>query len=225
MLTTLAFATALLGSRQAPADKWDIKSGLAPKSNASQDLNISVNAGAQSHTATMKFKTAIKDQDGTKPLQATISWNDVQLDDGQAIPDASWDVTLDPHGLVLDSTADDGADVVRKMLTPFMFAYPDAAVGVGDTWSVTVKGGSDKDDQSITEDMKVDSMDKVGDADVIKVVEKLSQKGDDALSGTGTWWVNKTGKILKFHMEAANWEVPLVPGQLMSFTADGSASK
>jgi len=214
LLTTIVLAGALLASPQA-GDKWDIKAGLAPKSSTTWNVTTNVVMGGDQHTATMKFLVATNDKDADKPLKGTVSWKDLTIESGQSMGDSDWDVTYDPHGLVADTTASDGADTVQKLLTPFMFAYPDAAVGVGDTWSATIKGGTDKDDRSITEDMKVDSMDKVGDADVLKVTETLSQKGADGLKGTGTWWVDKTGKILKFQVHTTNWEVPMVPGQML----------
>ena len=224
MLTTLVLASALLVTPQ-NADKWDIKAGFAPKLSTTWNVTSNVTMGADQHTATMKLEVATKDQDASKPLAGTVSWKDLTIESGQALDDSDWDVTFDPHGLVMDSSASDGADVIRKLLTPFLFAYPDAAVGVGDTWTATVKGGSDKDDRSITEDMKVDSMDKVGDVDVLKITETLSQKGTDGLKGSGTWWVDKTGKVLKFKVHAANWEVPMVPGQLIDADISGDIVK
>ena len=212
MLTTLILAGALLAPSQTP-DKWDLKAGLAPKTSLTWHVVSNVTMGSEQHTATMKFVEETKGQDAGKPLNATVSWRELTLENGQPMDDNSWDLTLDPHGMITDSQGND-ADAVRKMLTPFLFAYPDAPVAVGDTWTVTAKGGTDKDDASITEVMKVDSMDKVGDTDAMKVKETLSQKGTNGLSGSGTWWVDKTGKVLKFDVTVTNWEVTLVPGQM-----------
>jgi len=222
LLTTLVLAGALLASPRVQAEKWDIKAGLMPSASVSYSISSAVSVGGEEHTATFIYMFETKAAEQDKPLAATLSWKDGTLENGQSFPDTAWDVKLDSHGLITDA---DGDETSKKTLMPFVFVYPDNAVAVGDTWSETVKGGSDKDDRSMTADMKADSMDKVGDVDVMKVTETLTQKGDDGLKCTGTWWVDKSGKVLKFDVTYSNWEVAMVPGQMLDGHMTGSIAK
>jgi hypothetical protein len=188
-------------------------------------MTTSVDQGGTEHTATMTMILDIKDGDKDKPLKADVTWKDLLLDGAQAVPDNSWSVVLNGQGAIADSDATEGADAIKKMLAPMTFVYPDKPVAVGDTWTNTVKAGSDKSDESITVDMKADSLDKVGDVDALKITETLTQKGDGSLKGTGTWWVDKTGKVLKFETKVSNWMVPMAGDQAMDASFKGSIAK
>lgn len=224
MLTTLVLAGAMLASPQA-GDKWDIKAALAPKASVAYDVTTDVMMMGEPHTATFKLAIELKDTPANKPLVAMISMKDLTTDGGQTMPDNSWNATLDPSGGILDSDAQEGPDAIRQFLTPWVFIYPDKAVGVGDTWTDTIKLGDAKTDRTITFNMKADSMEKVGDADALKVIENLTQNGDQGLKSTGTWWVDKTGKVLKFDIKTSNWVVPMVGDQPMDAGFKGTLSK
>lgn len=224
MLTTIVLAGALLATPQA-ADKWDIKAALAPKTTMKWDITTAVVQGGQEHSATWKLVLDSKDPVKDKGLAATISWNELMLDGGQGVPDQTWDVTLSPMGSIAESDASEGVEAIRTMLMPFMFVYPDKAVGVGDTWSDTIKAGTEKADTSMTCEMKAEGMEKVGDVDALKITEKISQKGDAGLNGTGTWWVGKDGKVLKFETKVTGWAVPMAGPDPMDATFTGTLSK
>ena len=214
----------MLATPQA-ADKWDLKAALAPKATTTWDLVSSVNQAGEDHTATMKLIISLKDAEKDKPQKATYSWKELLLDGGQNIPDNDWDVTIDGQGGITDSEASDGVEAMQTLLMPMTFIYPDKPVGVGDSWTLTVKAGSDKSDRSYTIEAKADSMDKVGDADAMKVTEKIDQKGDDKLTADGTWWVDKTGKVLKFEVKASGWKVPMAGPNAMDVTFKGTLAK
>lgn len=224
MLTTLVLASALLASPQT-GDKWDIKAALAPKASTTWDVTTDVMMQGQPTNATMKLVLELKDTPADKPLKATFSMKDLTVEGGQTMPDNAWDVTLDSQGAITDSEAQEGPDAMRQFLMPWVFVYPDKPVGVGDTWTDTVKVGSDKADRSIVITMKADSMDKVGDVDALKVTEDLAQKGDSPLKSTATWWVDKTGKILKFDVKSTNWSVPMLGDQLLDAGFKGTLAK
>lgn len=223
MLTTLVLAGALLATPQ--ADKWDIKAGIAPKSTASYDLAIDVEMAGQQHNATGKLVIEIKNTPAGKPIAAAYSIKDLAADTGQGLPDQSFNATLDAAGGILDSDAQEGADPIRQYLMPWTFIYPDKAVSVGDTWTDTIKVGEAKTDHSIVISMKADSLDKVGDIDALKVTEDLTQAGDGGMKSTGTWWLDKSGKVLKFEVKTSNWLVPMMGDQLLDASFKGSASK
>lgn len=224
MLTTLVLAGAMLASPQT-ADKWDIKTGLAPKASAMYDVTTGVMMAGEPHTANFKLGIELKDTPAGKPLTAVFSMKDLTTDSGQALPDNSWNATLDMEGAIVDSDAQEGPEAIRQFLTPWVFVYPTAPVGVGDTWTDTVKLGADKTDRSIVFNMKADSMEKVGGVDALKVTEDLTQSGDAGLKSTGTWWVDKSGKVLKFDIKTNNWVVPMVGDQPMDATFTGTLAK
>jgi len=207
------------------ADKWDIKAAFAPKASAKYDLNITVVQGGEDHTAVMKYGITLKDTAKDKPLEGTYTWTDLMLDGGQAVPDQTWDVTFDTMGGIATTDAQEGEDAIRSMLMPISFIYPDKAVEVGDTWTETLKAGTTISDRSMTCEMKAEAMEKVGDVDTLKVTEKISQKGDTPLTATGTWWVDKDGKVLKFEVKTTNWYVPMAGDALMDATFTGTLAK
>ena len=223
MLTTLVLAGALLATPQ--ADKWDIKAGMAPKVSSSYDLVINVMVNGTPQAATGKLLIDRKDVAQGKPPAATYSMKDVLLDSGQNVPDQTWNLTLDPSGGIVDTDSDAGADAVRTFLIPWTFIYPDKPVGVGDTWSDTIKAGDAKNDQSFVINMKADSMDKIDGADALKVTEDLTQAGDGGMKSTANWWLDKNGKILKFDIKTSNWVVYLMGAQPFDATFTGTPTK
>ena len=222
MLTTIVLAGALLATPQ--AEKWDIKAGLAPKATGKWSVSTDVTAGGENHTATMKLVMTVKDAEADKPLKATYEWKDLTVDGSMQIPDDAWDVTLDAMGGITDATGGDGADSVRQMLMPTVFIYPDKPVGVGDTWTDTLKVNG-KDDQAMTFEMKADAIEKIGDADVLKVSGSIAQKGADGLNGKSTWWISKEGKVLKFESKVSGWIVPMAGQDPMDATFKGELEK
>jgi hypothetical protein len=225
LLTAIIFAGAILTSPRTQADKWDLSAGQAPKSSVKYDVAVKVNQAGQEHTAVMKMAIDRKDAEKDKPLKGEYNWTDIQLDGGQAVPDQDWPVTFDVHGGIAGSDSSEGADSVRKTLMPVTFIFPTQPVALGDTWTSTIKGGTEKADESMTFDMKADSVDKVGDVDALKVTEKISQKGDSPLTGTGTWWLDKSGKVLKFEVKVSNWVVAVSGPDPMDADFSGSLAK
>jgi hypothetical protein len=223
LLTTLALVGALLTTPQ--ADKWDIKTAVAPKASATWDVSADVVAPDGDHHAAFKLVIEVKDTEKDKPLQSTYSWKELVLDSGQGMPDNSWDVKIDAQGGITGTEATEGGDALRKMLIPMTFLYPDKAVGVGDAWTNTLKSESEKDDHSITVDFKVEAAEKLGDVDVLKITEKFTEKGPDGMTGTGTWWVDKAGKPQKFEVKANRWVVPMAGTDSMDATLKGTLAK
>ena len=37
----------------------------------------------------------------------------------------------------------------------------------------------------------------------------LKEAGDSPITGTGTWWLSKVGKVVKFEVKLTNWVVPM----------------
>lgn len=221
MLTTIALIGALLTTPQ--ADKWDLKPALEAKATSTWNLTVKVEMGGETHDAALKLISTMKETPADKPKEATMAWKDLMLDGGQSMPDSEWDVKIGEHGAITDGA--EAGDDIRRMLQPILFVYPSAPVAVGDTWTETIKAGSDKDDRTMTLEFKADSVEKVGDEDSLKVTEKLSEKGTDTMSSTGTWWVNKAGKVLKFETKVSKWVVPMAGGDPLDATIKGELAK
>ena len=220
MLTTIALATALLTTQQA-AEKWDLK-GLAANTTSTWDIHVKALDNGEEHEATFKLGLTLKEVDKEKSFPAEMSWNELLVDGGQAMGDMSWNVRLNPKGLVSEGA--EGDDSIRRMLTPLVFVFPDKPVGVGDTWTETLKAGTDKDDQSVTLEFKAEAIEKVKDVDALKVTEKLTEKGPEGTTGEGTWWVSKEGKVLKFETKVKKWLVPMA-GSAFEATIKGELAK
>lgn len=220
MLTTVALATALLTTPQA-ADKWDLK-GLAPNTSSTWDVQVKVTDQGEEHEATFKLIMDLKEVEKEKPFPATYSWKSLVVDGGQEMGDTSWNIRLSPRGLITEGA--DGDDAIRRMLSPLVFVFPDKPVGVGDTWTETVKAGTEKDDQSLTVEFKAEAIEKVKDADTMKISEKLTEKGSEAMTAEGTWWVDKDGKVVKFETKTKKWYVPLA-SQSFDATIKGELAK
>jgi hypothetical protein len=223
LLTIIALAGALLATPQAP-DKWDIRAALASKMTTTWSVNADVVDGGESHSAALKVSISFKEPEQDKPQKATYEWKQLVLDGGEELPDFAWDVTLDPMGGIVDSDHSDGAEAIRLMLMPMTFVYPDKPVGVGDTWTDTLKVGA-SDANTMTFEMKAEAIEKVGEVDALKVTETLSQKGADALGGKSIWWVGKDGKVLKMEAKISNWAVPMNGGSLMEATFKANLEK
>lgn len=221
MLSTIALIGALLVTPQ--ADKWDLKAPLTPKTTSTWNVTIKADVGGEEHEAVMKLVSLVKETPADKPKEATFSWKDLVLDGGQSMPDNDWDVKIGEHGAISD--AGEAGDEVRRMLQPMLFVYPSAPVAVGDTWSEAIKAGADKDEHTMKLEFKAESVEKVGDQDALKVTEKLSETGTGTMSSTGTWWVAKDGKVLKFETKVVKWVVPMAGGESFDATIKGELVK
>lgn len=204
MIGTLAFATVLL----AAPEKWDIKPNLADKSKTVYALTVEAKTDSEEHTAKMNVVRVCSAPDASKNIKAKYSWEGLEVDGNSMDTGASWDVLLTPDGAIMSTTAEEGDDI-RRMLSPLTFVYPGKAVDIGDKWSASVKPNKDKDDRQFTWAYEVKGVEKIKEADTLKIAGILSEKGNDPMSGSGTWWIGKDGTVVKFSLDIKGWVVPM----------------
>ncbi|MCB8932020.1 MAG: hypothetical protein M9921_01780 [Fimbriimonadaceae bacterium] len=204
-------------------DKWELKPGIEPKAKAAWAIQVDVDSPDGGHQAEFTMVREIGDADGANH-KATCAWSKLLVDGGEVGEDPTWDVSFGPRGALVGTT-DMMGDDIRRMLSPMTFVYPEGAVGDGDKWTAEVRPFKGKDDLLLTYAYEVKGVEKVDGADALRVAATLTEKGQDAMSAEGTWWVGKDGGVLKFQMKVTNWVVPMAGGDLMNATMTGKTAK
>ena len=96
---------------------------------------------------------------------------------------------------------------MRRMYEPFFMPYPDKAVSKGDRWKY-----EDKEPVAghrLTIECEVMDIVNLRDVEAMKVKAKVTEKGPDAMTCTGYFWVGKDSRILQYEIEVMNWPIPL----------------
>ncbi|HWA84558.1 MAG TPA: hypothetical protein VG820_14035 [Fimbriimonadaceae bacterium] len=197
-----AFALSLLLTAVSLADGWVLKPPYAAHGKAVWKVSVKATVGGAEHDVQFKRTLTIdpKVDDGAKGKE---SWTDF-LFDGNADPDqdATWDIALKGDGSV--ATAGESGDYV-KMVSPFFVVYPNKEVKKGDKWTAKLKPSAA--DKEIGVEYEVLDEAKVGDADALKV--KATFSGEGPFKASNTYWLSKSGEILKFELDLTSWTVPL----------------
>ena len=97
------------------------------------------------------------------------------------------------------------------MYTPLLFVYPTIPVNVGDTWKTDL-APADKTAPKVTLEFTAKSIDPQNGVDALLVASKVKEAGPDALSADGEWWLDRSGKVLRFKVTAKNWHVSMRGG-------------
>lgn len=205
------------------ADKWELKPGIEPKAKGAWTVAVEVNVPDEQHRAEFTLVREIGVLDGEN-YKAICSWEKLVVDDEEMDAEARWDVSIAPRGAIV-ATTDTMGDDIRRMLSPMAFVYPEAAVGEGDKWNAEVRPYKGKDDYLLTYAYEVKGIEKVGDVDALRVAAVMTEKGEDAMQGEGTWWIGKNGQVLKFEVKVKNWVVPMAGGEPMEAKITGQRAK
>ncbi len=189
-----------------PVDAWTIRPSFdvkAPKQ--AWAIDIEAQSQGQNHHAVFQFTRLVKSAADAKTV-VTYGWEHLTIDDeqGQEIP--AWDAVAGSQGQILKMDGD-AEDSIRRMLSPMVFAYPDKPVAVGDKWSVVITP-PDKG-QTFTYNCEAAAIKDVDGTPTLLVAVKVKEDGPDAITGSGTWWVSKEGKVLKFELKLKTWVVPM----------------
>jgi hypothetical protein len=95
---------------------------------------------------------------------------------------------------------------------------------VGDSWKAEIPA-PDKDTPKLSFEFTAKKTETVDGADLLVVESKGKEDGTDSpLTADGTWWLDKTGKAVKFKLKFVNWRVPEAGGAPMDITFDGKLS-
>jgi hypothetical protein len=193
-------AFAIVGLLAPQADKWEIKAPYTKDTKLQYALNVDVDMNGETHGARFTMSQSFGDK-ASDLTDARIQWFGIDVDDNPQDDLPAWEIKLNAQGAVM-SLGSSLEDDYRRMLTPFLFVFPDKAVSVGDKWEL--KAGP-KDALSLTFESK--GVEKVMDFDAMKIEEKFKESAG-SMVGTGTWWISKTGKPLKFEMKVTDWVAP-----------------
>jgi len=212
-IIALAFAI------QKETDPWDLKPTADPKTKLTWDVKIEAQAGGQDHHAAFKFTRVLKSDDAKKTV-VTFGWDHLEVDDqdGQEVP--PWDAVVGARSEILKMDGDTD-DSYRRMLAPLLFIYPEKPVAIGDKYTFdakpSVKG------ETITYAYEVKKSDTINGSPTLVIGTKFTEAGADGSTGDGTWWLSKTGKIVKFEIKVKNWVVPMAGGGPVDATLKGQA--
>lgn len=222
MKRTLTFGTAALvlaavatASYQAITLAPTLKEGDVTKYSLKADITV---AGMEAaFTGKVTEKVLKVEADGTYTVESTNSEGKVSLG-GQEMemPGGEPSVAVYKKGGELKELRGNGADPnAYRMAGMTGFRYPDKAVNVGDEWKITWTK-SDKGAVAGEATFKVDSMDKVGNWDSVKI--KMSAKeteGETPASAEGFVWISKTdGRMTKMEATWKNAPFPGAPGPI-----------
>lgn len=203
MLTPMIVAALVLRQQ---TETWSFKPSFDPK-NPKEVWGTIVDAQSddQAHHATFQFTRTTKSSDKTKTV-VTFNWEKLAVDnqEGQDLP--GWDAVMGARGEILkmDTEADDN---YRRMLSPMVFVYPEKAVAIGDKWSSEVKPSGNG--AKLTYSYEAKSKEKVDGENTLVIAATFKESGENPVSGNGTWWLSKVGKVVKFEMKLTNWVVPM----------------
>jgi hypothetical protein len=203
MLLPMIVAALALGQ---DIDTWTLKPSFEVKDPKQVWATIvDAQAGGQGHHAVFQLTRVAKSKTAEKTV-VTYNWEKLSVDDqeGESLP--GWDLVVGPQGQLLKgdgSTEDD----YRRMLSPLVFVYPEKPVVIGDKWNVEVKPEGAAKKLSYSYEAK--SKETVEGVNTLIVAMTLKEDGDNAISGTGNYWISKVGKLVKFEVKLTNWVVPM----------------
>lgn len=198
------------------ADAWDLKPSLSSTSKSTWEVAVDVSENGQDHHATFDLLEAGKEGDASKGQPVHLEIANVLVETNPQ-PGTAVDGVVNAQNL-LQSTTD--ADANRRMFSPLLFIYPTAPVSVGDTWKADLSP-SEKDAPKATFEFTAKKVEQVDGADSLQVTSTVKEAGEDGVSADGTWWVDKTGKVLKFKLTMKKWLVVPAGGQAMDATLTG----
>ena len=216
LITAIAAAVMFVQSQ----DAWTLKPSFDPK-DPKQVWAINVDAQSQgtTHHAAFQFTRVPKSSTKDKTV-VTYGWEKLAVDDqeGQDIP--AWNANVGTQGQILQMEGD-VEDDYRRMLSPLVFVYPDKPVNVGDKWEVDVKPTSKG--SKLNYQYEANSAETVDGSATLKVTVKLKEEGESPISGTGTWWITRVGKIIKFEVKLGSWIVPMAGSDVGEVVIKGKA--
>ncbi|MCH8273556.1 MAG: hypothetical protein IH851_02055 [Armatimonadetes bacterium] len=190
----------------APAQKWDLKVPYEEDTVSKMAIVMEMDMDGETAAVDLIAELAIK-KTTDKGFDAVITWRDIYVDD-EPMGEISFDVTLNKRGMPVSTDSDFGDDI-RRMALPLLFVFPESPVGAGDTWSFSHEKGEGGSTVKVTMEFKVKGVEKVGEADALKVEVKITESGEFGMSAEGISWVGKDGRVLKFETNVKNWPVPM----------------
>src|SRR5579884_2492357 len=184
-------------------------------------MSASMDAGGGTADVSGEFTDKVTNVDDTsytvEQTQSNIqvSFNGQQMSQ----PDNTATTTRKLDGEIADIKSDQESPALWRVAELNNFIYPDHPVKVGDEWTYKVTADEKKGTVAATANYKVDSAEKIGTHDTLKIKTSYKEDGDSsAASSEGFVWIDaKDGEMVKAR---ENWSnVPLGP-----ITATGTVS-
>lgn len=219
-LLWITVALALAGSALAQ-DKWTLRR----TASAGETFKYALQVDTEWSGSPLKFKATVVDKvvklndDGSLQVETQQTDPKVVLDGNEM--DAPSELgtvttnTISTAGTVLDMQGDMvSADAFRMAKLEFV-AWPQQPVGIGDTWSVELKGDEEKGTVPVKLSYEVLGTETVGKRTAVRIKYTSEEtEGSDPAKTEGTVWVDvATGLLIR--REAMWTNVPIV-GQLIS---------
>ncbi len=215
----LVHILALAIAMQKDSDAWELKPSVDPKTKLSWGMTVEAQAQGQDHHAAFKFSQLLKTSDDKKKV-VTFSWDHLAVDDqeGQDVP--AWDAAVGTRGEILKMEGDT-EDSFRRMLSPLLFVYPEKPFAMGEKWSFEAKPSGSNPTFTYSYEAKKTEM--VKDTMTVVLATKIVESGKDGMTGEGTWWLSRAGRVIKFEIKLKNWVVPMAGADAIDATLKGQA--
>ena len=188
-------------------DAWTIKPQLFPRTKIIWNVSGSATVGGSDHDTKFDMIEAAIGDPGAKGQAVKVNMDNLIVD-GSPLDGMELNGTVSSVNLV--SASPDNIDLLR-MFSIFDFVYPSTPVSVGDKWPSDVafvdSSSGAKQTRHTTGSYTVTKIEAVDGSDALVVDATVKEDGDSGLNATETWWLDKTGKLLKFKIEAKNWTV------------------
>jgi hypothetical protein len=210
MILLLACTTAIA------SDSWDIKPLLTSTTKLAWEIAVDATLQGETHSATFDLIEAGREGDAAKGQPVHLEMTNIVVE-SNSMPGSGTDAIVDAQNVVQSTTED---DINRRMFSPLLFIYPKGPVSVGDTWKTDFTPAS-KGVPKIKFEFTAKQTDQVNGSDALQVTSTVKEEGDEGVSADGTWWVDRTGKVLKFKITAKKWVVVPTGGQTMDATFTG----
>jgi len=216
MLVSLIAAVTLTQS----SGVWRLKPSFDPRDpKEAWAMTVDSQVEGVAHHATFEFTRSTRSRSRSKTVVA-YGWDKLAIDDQEGESIRGWDAVVGPRGQLLKM--DDTTDLnYRRMLAPMVFVYPEKAIAIGDKWSVEVTPLDSG--RKLNYSYEAKSRELVDGVNTVIVAAKLKEDGETAISGSGTWWLSKVGKVVKFEMKLHNWIIPMAGNDVTDVVLRGKA--
>jgi hypothetical protein len=180
-------------------------------------MTATMDVGGGTATVAADFTDKVTKADDTSYTVEQTQSNIQVSFNGQDMPgpDSTDTTTFKQNGEIVDIQTSDQQQqdpaAAWRVAELTNFIYPDKAVKVGDEWTYKVEADSKKGLVAAAASYKVDSTEKIGDHDTMKIKNSYKEDGaTDAASSEGFVWVDtKDGSVVKSEQTWTN--VPLGP--------------
>ena len=114
--------------------------------------------------------------------------------------------TYDKSGRPLTIGGDNASPSSYRVANTTSFMYPDRAVAIGETWSVSVPESKDHGSRLTTNTYKLASVEKQGEKQVAVVEVAAAEKsGDSPTTVTGKFWIDlASGAVVRYEAKIQN---------------------